>query len=252
MPLPDPHNAPDQAPQRAKRAAVACIRKFDGCMTRSRFVVTAASSPERNEDLERRWSDDLPTMAPAQFGRLPLVHRGEGAVRPLLLLQQPARPGRSIEKQYSPGFRAAVLPGMRHAAGHEGAGAGAADRDLLADLERDLAAEDIGHLVAVVMQMERAQCPGGNGFLEQHDAAAGRSTQQFERREPTEEGLRPWDTGMRSAPQRRLRQIEFPRHRADCFPALPHDANGLRLKLLRERPPLPFGHDTLLPHFRAI
>src|SRR5438034_4526865 len=54
-------NAPDQAPQRAKRAAVACIRKFDGRMTRSRFVVTAASSPERNEDLERRWSDDLPT-----------------------------------------------------------------------------------------------------------------------------------------------------------------------------------------------
>src|SRR5438876_2898225 len=49
-----------------------------------------------------------------------------------------------------------------------------------------------------------------------------------------------------------LRQIEFPRHRADGFPALPHDANGLRLKLLRERPPLPFGHDTLLPHFRAI
>src|SRR5436190_1900433 len=96
-------------------------------MTRSRFVATASSSPERNEDLERRWSDDLPAMAPAQFGRLALVHRGEGAVRPLLLLQQPARPGRSIEKQHPPGFRAAVLPGMRHTAGHEGAGAGAAD-----------------------------------------------------------------------------------------------------------------------------
>src|SRR5213594_4030668 len=94
-------------------------------MTRSRFVATASSSPERNEDLERRWSDDLPPMAPAQFGRLPLVHRGEGAVRPLLLLQQPARPGRSIEKQYSPGFRAAVLPGMRHAAGRGGGGRGA-------------------------------------------------------------------------------------------------------------------------------
>src|SRR3989442_15930751 len=98
-------NAPDQAPQRAKRAAVACIRKFDGRMARSRFVVTAASSPERNEDLERRWPDDLPAMAPAQFDRLALAHRGEGAVRPLLLLQQPARPARSIEKQPPPDFR---------------------------------------------------------------------------------------------------------------------------------------------------
>src|SRR5438552_8956027 len=91
-------------------------------MTRSKFVMTAASSPERNEDLERRWSDDLPAIALAQFGRLALVHRGEGAVRPLLLLQQPARPGRSIEKQHPPGFRAAVLPCMRHAAWHVGAG----------------------------------------------------------------------------------------------------------------------------------
>jgi catechol 2,3-dioxygenase-like lactoylglutathione lyase family enzyme len=45
-------------------------------------------------------------------------------------------------------------PCMRHAAWHEGTGAGAADRDLVADHERDLAAEDIGHLVAVVLQME--------------------------------------------------------------------------------------------------
>jgi hypothetical protein len=40
------------------------------------------------------------------------------------------------------------------AAWHEGTSAGAADRDLVADHEGDLAAEDIGHLVAVVMQME--------------------------------------------------------------------------------------------------
>src|SRR5438132_11569520 len=89
-------NAPDQAPQRAKRAAVACFRKFDGRMTRSRFAVTAASSPERDEDLERRWSDDLPTMAQAQFGSLELFHRGEGAVRPLQLLQIPDIPDRMM------------------------------------------------------------------------------------------------------------------------------------------------------------
>src|SRR5258708_8894373 len=69
---------------------------------------------------------------------------------------------------------------MRHAARHEGAGAGAADRDLVADLEGDLAIQDIRHLVAVVMQVERALCPGGNGFLEHHDAFAGVFAQQFE------------------------------------------------------------------------
>src|SRR5437667_10848772 len=90
-------------------------------MTRSRFVVTAASSPERNEDLERRWSDDLAAMAPAQFGRLALVHRGEGAVRPLLQLQQLARPVRGRDKQQLLGFRATVLRLIRHAASKEGA-----------------------------------------------------------------------------------------------------------------------------------
>ena len=54
-------------------------------------------------------------------------------------------------------------------------GAGTADRHRVADHERDLAAQDIGHLVAVVMQVERAGwLSGGNGFLEHHDAVAGR------------------------------------------------------------------------------
>jgi hypothetical protein len=68
-----------------------------------------------------------------------------------LLFYQPACPGRSIEKQHAPGFGTGALPGVRYAAWHKGAGAGAADRDLIADLEGDLAAQDIGHLVAVVM-----------------------------------------------------------------------------------------------------
>src|SRR2546427_10788666 len=54
------------------------------------------------------------------------------------------------------------------------------------------------------------------------------------------------------APQRRFREIQFPRHRRHGLTALPNDPDGLRLELLRERPPLAFGHDTLLPHFRAI
>src|SRR2546430_15778491 len=39
------------------------------------------------------------------------------------------------------------------------------------------------------------------------------------------------------------------RHGLAAFPDEPH---RLRLELPRERPPLPFGHDTLLPHFRTI
>jgi hypothetical protein len=85
--------------------------------------------------------------------QLALIHRSESAACALLLFDQPACLGRSIEKQHTSGFRAGALPGMRHAAWHEGAGAGAADRDRVADLEGDLAAQDIGHLVTVVMQV---------------------------------------------------------------------------------------------------
>src|SRR6267154_964297 len=99
----------------------------------------------------------------------------------MLLLDQPARLGRRVEKQHPPGFRAGALPGMRHAARHEGIGAGAADADLVADHESDLAAQDIGHLVAVVMQMKGALGAGGDGFLEYHDAVAGRAAEQLER-----------------------------------------------------------------------
>ena len=68
-------------------------------------------------------------MALQHLGQLGLGHRCEFTAGPLLLFDQPACPGRGIEKQRAPGFRAGALPGMRHAARHEGAGAGAADRD---------------------------------------------------------------------------------------------------------------------------
>src|ERR1700730_15031219 len=107
---------------------------------------TAAAA---DEGLERRRSEELPDVEYVR--QLALIHRSESAACALLLFDQPACLGRSIEKQHTSGFRAGALPGMRHAAWHEGAGAGAADRDRVADLEGDLAAQDIGHLVTVVM-----------------------------------------------------------------------------------------------------
>jgi hypothetical protein len=70
---------------------------------------------------------------------------------------------------------------MRDAAGHEGAGARPADRDLLADLEGDFAAQDVGHLIAVAVKVECRIGAGRRGFLEQHDAVAGLAAQQLER-----------------------------------------------------------------------
>jgi hypothetical protein len=62
----------------------------------------------RNEDLERRRSEQLPAVAFAYLCQL--------AAGPLLLFYQPARLGRGIEKQHPSGFRTGALPGMRRAA----------------------------------------------------------------------------------------------------------------------------------------
>src|SRR5712671_6210950 len=128
------------------------------------------TTPAADEGSERRRAEELPAVALEYVCQLALIHRCEFAAGPLLLFDQPTGPGRSIEKQHAPGFRAGALPGMRHAARHEGAGAGAADRNFIADLEGNLAAQDIGHLVAVAMQVEGALGPGGNGLLEHHNA----------------------------------------------------------------------------------
>src|SRR5437660_9500996 len=89
-----------------------------------------------DEGSERRRPEELPAVALAQLRCLALGHRRKAAARLLLLFDQPARPGRSIEKQHAAGFRAGALPGMWHAARHDGAGAGTADPDLVADQER--------------------------------------------------------------------------------------------------------------------
>src|SRR5438105_7626662 len=99
------------------------------------------------ERLERRRADDLPTVAIEKLGHFALTHRREFAASPLLLFYQPACLGRGVEEQHPPGFRSGALPGVRHAARHEGNSAGATDCDLLADKESDLAAEDVGDFI---------------------------------------------------------------------------------------------------------
>src|SRR5262249_45970585 len=64
----------------------------------------------------------------------------------------------------------------------ERAAPGATDGDLVADLERELAAEHPDDLVAVAMEMEQALGSDGHGLLEQHDAPVGLVTQQLQRR----------------------------------------------------------------------
>src|SRR3954454_21250554 len=59
---------------------------------------------------------------------------------------------------------------MRHSAGHKGASAGTTDRDLITDLECDLAAQNIGDFVAVVMDMKIGHRISGCHLLKHHDA----------------------------------------------------------------------------------
>src|SRR5437764_3930083 len=147
--------------------------------------MTAALSPRLSRDdycfSERRRAEELPAVTLQRIGEFAFGHRRKAALGPVLLLEQAARLGRGVQKQHPPGLGAGALPGMRHAARHEGVGAGTADRDLVADQEGDLAGEDIGDLVAVMVQMEGALGAGRNGFLEHHDAVAGGAAQQFER-----------------------------------------------------------------------
>src|SRR6266478_5864380 len=114
------------------------------------YIITLAMTAH----LKRRRAEQLPAVALAGLGDLALGHHREAAPRLVLLFEQPARLGRRVEKQHPPGLRPGALPGMRHAARHEGTGARAADRDRVADQESDLALQDIGDLVAVMMQME--------------------------------------------------------------------------------------------------
>src|SRR5205807_9294715 len=76
--------------------------------------------------------------------------------------------------------------------------------------------DDIGHLVAFVMQMQRALRPDRNRFLEHHDAVAGRAAQQFHHYRPTRcEALRPALSGLYNDPLRNHRKSLLPSVRSE-------------------------------------
>src|ERR1700756_1218445 len=119
---------------------------------------------------KRRWPDDLPAMTPIRCSDVFRSKRFIGSLQPPRLLENPPRPGRGIKEQHPRGLVARVLPGMSEPARHEGAGARTTNRDLLADLEGDLASEHIGNLVAVVVQVIGRLSAGRRGFLKHHYA----------------------------------------------------------------------------------
>src|SRR5882724_2742282 len=96
-----------------------------------------------DEDSKRRRPEQFPAVVLQHRGPLGFGHRREIAAAPLLLFDQPACPGRGVEKQHLPGVRAGAFPGMPDATWHERTGTGAADRDVITDQEGDLATQDI-------------------------------------------------------------------------------------------------------------
>src|SRR5713226_10540098 len=97
---------------------------------------------------KRVWTDDFPAVALAEFVAFIVVDRA-GPVQELLDVA--AGGGRGVEKQDAAGFAAGALPSMRDVAREERTGAGHADGNIVADLKGDIAGENKGDLVAVVV-----------------------------------------------------------------------------------------------------
>src|SRR3954447_3686106 len=122
-------------------------------------------------------------MPLADLGKVLLAYRAGRAMQHIL--EEFSRsPGR-IEEQHLARLGAGALPGMRDVARHEGAGAGPANGDGVADLERDLAAENIGDFVAVAMEVHGRHGPDRSHLLEHHQALLRLAVLQFERCCPT-------------------------------------------------------------------
>jgi hypothetical protein len=78
---------------------------------------------------------------------------------------------------------------MRHVARQEGTSTRPADRHLIADLEGDLAIEDVSDLVAVVVDVEIGNGSDRRDFLEHHHALGGLAVLQLERERPAGRGM---------------------------------------------------------------
>jgi hypothetical protein len=69
-----------------------------------------------------------------------------------------------------------VFPGVRQTARHKSAGACTADSDLVANLEREFAIQNVCCLVALVVKMEWGHSARRRCFLEHHHAFASLAT----------------------------------------------------------------------------
>jgi hypothetical protein len=121
-------------------------------------------NPRRSIKLERRWTDYLPPVTPADFIGLGSVDRPGRPSQ--LFLEKTAGIGRRIQEQHAGGFGAGVFPRMRYAARQEATGAGPADRYLVATLEGYFAAQQVGHLVAIAVKVECGIGAGRRGFCD--------------------------------------------------------------------------------------
>src|SRR3954452_9514626 len=118
-------------------------------------------------------SHNLPAVPFRDPDKFAVIERRRNIGMARQLFKEAASSPRHVKKQHTAGLGAGTLPRVRDIAGHEGAGSGAANRDLVADLECDLAAQDVGHLIAVVMEVHRRHGAGRCCFLEHHHALFG-------------------------------------------------------------------------------
>src|SRR3974377_1379107 len=97
------------------------------------------------------------------------------------LLERLACTAWRIEEQQAGRLNASAVPSVRHLAVQGSGVAGAADADLITDLEGDLAGENVSDLVACVVGMKISNGPDRRNFLEHHHPLGGLVVLQLQR-----------------------------------------------------------------------